>query len=103
MAVLVNLLSVHWADREADAKVGKNTLVVRLSSKAPKVHFCLIGLVYVFTIVLLPIIPWQVVIATLFTIPVAIWAYISFERNSKSSSFFISAVMIFGVLGWILS
>jgi 1,4-dihydroxy-2-naphthoate polyprenyltransferase len=103
MAVLVNLIGVHWADREADAKVGKNTLVVRLSSKAPTIHFCLIGLVYIFTIVLLPIIPWQVVIATLFTIPLAIWAYISFERNSTSSSFFMGAVMIFGALGWILS
>jgi 1,4-dihydroxy-2-naphthoate polyprenyltransferase len=103
LAVLVNLLGVHWADREADAKVGKNTLVVRLSNKVPMVHLLLIGLVYIFTIVLLPIIPWQVVMATLFTIPLAIWAHLSFIRNPISSSFFMGAVMIFGALGWILS
>ena len=38
LAVLVNLLGVHWADREADAKVKKNTLVVHLSSRVPMVH-----------------------------------------------------------------
>jgi 1,4-dihydroxy-2-naphthoate polyprenyltransferase len=103
VAVLVNLLGVHWADREADAKVGKNTLVVRLSSRAPMVHFSLTGLIYIFTIVLLPIIPWQVVMATLLTIPLAIWAYLSFERSPTSSSFLMGAVMIFGAVGWILS
>ena len=103
LAVLVNLLGVHCADREADATVGKNTLVVRLSSRVRMVHFTLTGLIYIFTIALFPIIPWQVVMAILLTIPLAIWAYLSFERSPTSSSFLMSAVMIFAAVGWILS
>jgi 1,4-dihydroxy-2-naphthoate octaprenyltransferase len=103
LAVLVNLLGVHWADREADATVGKNTLVVCLSSRVRMVHLTLTGLIYIFTIALFPIIPWQVVMAILLTIPLAIWAYLSFERSPTSSSFLMSAVMIFAAVGWILS
>ena len=103
LAVLVNLLGVHWADREADATVGKNTLVVRLSSRVRMLHFTLTGLIYIFTIALFHIIPWQVVMAILLTIPLAIWAYLSFERSPTSSSFLMSAVMIFAAVGWILS
>ena len=103
LAVLVNLLGVHRADREADATVGKNTLVVRLSSRVGMLHFTLTGLIYIFTIALFPIIPWQVVMAILLTIPLAIWAYLSFERSPTSSSFLMSAVMIFAAVGWILS
>jgi 1,4-dihydroxy-2-naphthoate polyprenyltransferase len=103
LAVLVNLLGVHCADREADAKVGKNTLVVRLSRRVPMLYFSLTGLIYIFTIALIPIIPWQVVMAILLTIPLAIWACLSFERSPTSSSFLMSAVMIFGAVGWILS
>ena len=102
LAVLVNLLGVHWADREADAAVGKNTLVVRLSSRVPMVHLALTVLIYIFTLALIPLIPWKVVMAILLTLPIAIWACLSFKQSPRSSSFLMSAVMIFAAVGWIL-
>ncbi|MDD1764356.1 MAG: prenyltransferase, partial [Methanobacteriaceae archaeon] len=69
LAVLVNLLGVHWLDREADAQVGKNTLVVRLRDRVLLFHLVLTVLLYTCTLALLPLVPWQVVVAVFLTTP----------------------------------
>lgn len=38
LVVLANLIGVHWLDREADAMVGKNTLVVTLGENSVNLH-----------------------------------------------------------------
>ncbi|MEG3225323.1 MAG: hypothetical protein BME94_07375 [Methanobacteriales archaeon Met13] len=103
LVVLVNLLGVHWADREADAQVGKNTLMVWLCERVPRVHLGLMVLMYICTLALLPLIPWQMVVAIFLTIPLSIWANISFKRSPVYSSILMSAVMIFAAVGWILA
>ncbi|MDI6723195.1 MAG: hypothetical protein QMD61_00960 [Methanobacterium sp.] len=45
-AVFVNLLGVHWADRDANASVGKKTLVVNLGNRVRIVHAVFTGLIY---------------------------------------------------------
>jgi 1,4-dihydroxy-2-naphthoate octaprenyltransferase len=103
LAVLVNLLGVHWLDREADAQVGKNTLVVRLAERVPMVHLGLTILIYIFTLALQSLIPWQVVVGIFLTIPLAIWINIKFRPTPAYSSILMSAVMILAAMGWILS
>jgi 1,4-dihydroxy-2-naphthoate octaprenyltransferase len=103
LAVLVNLLGVHWLDREADAQVGKNTLVVRLRDRVPFFHLVLTVLLYTCTLALLPLVPWQVVVAVFLTTPLAIWANLHFKRSPEYSSILMIMVMIFTGLGWILS
>jgi len=103
LAVLVNLLGVHWLDREADAQVGKNTLVVRLRDRVPLFHLVLTVLLYTCTLALLPLVPWQVVVAVFLTTPLAIWANLHFKRSPEYSSILMVMVMIFAGLGWILS
>jgi 1,4-dihydroxy-2-naphthoate octaprenyltransferase len=103
LAVLVNLLGVHWLDREADAQVGKNTLVVRLRDRVPFFHLVLTVLLYTCTLALLPLVPWQVVVAVFLTTPLAIWANLHFKRSPEYSSILMIMVMIFTGLGWILA
>jgi 1,4-dihydroxy-2-naphthoate octaprenyltransferase len=103
LAVLVNLLGVHWLDREADAQVGKNTLVVRLSERVPVVHLGLTVLMYISTLTLLSLIPWQVVVGIFLTVPLAIWVNIKFKQRPAYSSILMSTVMIMAALGWIIS
>jgi 1,4-dihydroxy-2-naphthoate octaprenyltransferase len=103
LAVLVNLLGVHWLDREADAQVGKNTLVVRLSERVPVVHLGLTVLMYISTLTLLSLIPWQVVVGIFLTVPLAIWVNIKFKQRPAYSSILMSTVMILAAFGWIIS
>jgi 1,4-dihydroxy-2-naphthoate octaprenyltransferase len=103
LAVLINLLGVHWLDREADARVGKNTLVVRLGEKVPTLHLILTLILYLVTLALLPLVPWLVVVAVFLTIPLAVWANLQFKQHPEYSCFLMSAVMILAGVGWIVA
>ncbi|WJI10409.1 prenyltransferase [Methanobacterium sp. CWC-01] len=103
LAVLVNLLGVHWLDREADGQVGKNTLVVRLAGRVPLIHLLLTVLMYLVTLSFWTLIPWQVIVAILLTIPLAVWANLRFKQSPQYSSILMSAVMIFAGVGWIIA
>lgn len=103
LAVLVNLLGVHWLDREADAQVGKNTLVVQLGDRILPWHLLLTVLLYTSTLALLPLIPWQVVVSIFLTTPLALWAHLHFKQHPEYSSILMMMVMIFAAVGWILS
>ncbi len=95
LAVMVNLLAVHWADRKADAVVGKNTLVVHLGKRTRIVHAVLTAFIYLSSAFLIVVIPWQVILAIFLTLPLAFWAVSNFEKGPMSSSFLMAAVMIF--------
>lgn len=103
LAVLINLLAVHWADRKADRAVGKNTLVVHLGEKTRIVHAILTAGIYLFSASLILVIAWQVVLAIFLTLPLALWAVFDFEQGPISSSFLMAAVMIFSSVGFLVS
>lgn len=103
LAVMVNLLGVHWADHLADAAVGKKTMVVTLGQKTKTLYLLLIILIYSLSLSLLTIIPWTVVMAIFCTIPLAIWSAAKFQDNPMSSSILMAAIMIFSSLAFIFS
>ncbi len=103
LAVFVNLLGVHWADRKADESVGKKTMVVNLGKNVRSAHSLFTGLIYGISVFLVFLVPMQVVIAIFLTIPFALWSIIRFEDSPMSSSFLMCSVMIFASIGFILS
>lgn len=103
LAVFVNLLGVHWADRKADASVGKKTLVVNLGSKVKIIHVVFTSLIYGISAFLIFLVPLKVVFAIFLTIPFALWSIIKFEDSPMSSSFLMNSVMIFASIGFIIS
>lgn len=62
-AVFVNLLGVHWADRDADVSVGKKTLVVSLGNRVKIVHAVFTGLIYGISALLIFLVPLKLVFA----------------------------------------
>ncbi|MCU0861771.1 MAG: prenyltransferase [Methanomassiliicoccales archaeon] len=81
LIILVNLLGVHHADREADAMVGKRTLAVALGDRTPRVFALLVVLTYLTIIPLAMIAPGEVVLALVLTIPAGAWAVAGFMRT----------------------
>lgn len=81
MLAFVNLLGTHWADREADQAVGKNTLTTKLSVSRLRLIY-LLPLLGAYTgIVLLPGIPLPVRIASFSVLPLSLWGYSRFTRQ----------------------
>lgn len=108
LAVLVNLLGVHWSDRIADESVGKLTLVVKLVSKTRFLFYFLVFLTYFITILLMGrVLPNIVAIAILITLPFGIYCSYKFTKTSSPmiSSVFMAVVMssmIFSyIFGWL--
>ncbi len=96
LAVLVNLLGVHWSDRIADESVGKLTLVVKLGSKTRFLFYFLVFLTYFITILLMGrVLPNIVAIAILITLPFGIYCSYKFTKTSSPmiSSVFMAIVM----------
>jgi 1,4-dihydroxy-2-naphthoate octaprenyltransferase len=103
---MANLLGVHWADRHADAAVGKRTLVVILGMRVLPLHRTLIVLTYALT--WLPggaVLPPSVVIAITLTLPVSLWATATFTRAERSgaSSIAMVALMVAACMGWAIA
>jgi 1,4-dihydroxy-2-naphthoate octaprenyltransferase len=100
---LVNLLGVHWADRCADAAVGKRTLAVILGKRALHLHRALVALTYGLTWLLVgTALPLSVVIAITLTLPISLWATVTFAQRERdgTSSIAMAALMIAACAGW---
>jgi 1,4-dihydroxy-2-naphthoate octaprenyltransferase len=97
LVVMVNLIPVHWSDREADREVGKMTLVARLGERAIPLYLALLLSTYLATILLWPeIIPYQALLLALLTFPYAIYSYHRFRHRGDvwTGSFLMGAYFI---------
>ena len=104
LAVLVNLLGVHWSDRIADESVGKLTLVVKLGVKARFLFYFLVFLMYLITALFMGgVIPSVVGIAIFITLPLGIYSSYKFTRTKSPmlSSVFMAVVMFAMIFGYI--
>jgi len=105
--VMVGLLGVHWADREADAIVGKRSLVVIMGERSRNLHSASAVLTYVLTIALAATstLPLPVAIAILSTLPVSAWAVVTFTRTTSPflSGFAIMTTIGMAAVGWIVA
>lgn len=103
---MVNLLGVHWADRCADAAVGKRTLAVILGERTLHLHRTLVALTYGLTWLLAgAMLPLSVAIAITLTLPISLWATATFTRRERdgASSIAMAMVMIAACVGWRLA
>jgi len=105
LAIFVNLLGVHYADREADGTMGKRTMAVALGGRTKRVFALLIIAMYACILLLLPWTPAGVVVAGLLTFPIALWAMLGFQSNGgpQYGSMLMGALFIFMGIGFLLS
>ncbi|PDV97903.1 prenyltransferase [Candidatus Chloroploca asiatica] len=84
-AALTCILGVHWADRNADALVGKRTLAVILGQRLRWLWWACIALAYLLPLLLMPhIIPAAVAVAGLLTLPLGL--YVGFRATRTDSA-----------------
>jgi 1,4-dihydroxy-2-naphthoate octaprenyltransferase len=107
LAVWINLIGVHWADREADAAVGKRTLVVLMGNGSLRLYPVLVLILYLSTGLLriAGMIPAGVFIGIAITLPLAIFSYWHFlvSQRPNAPSAFMAAFMVLMALGYLLS
>jgi 1,4-dihydroxy-2-naphthoate octaprenyltransferase len=106
LAVLANLIGVHWLDRKADETVGKRSLVVRLGERSIVLHGVVMLLTYIIIVAMAGgVLPREVVLMALLTIPLALLASVFFERLSPLglSSVTMGALMIAMSIGFLLA
>jgi 1,4-dihydroxy-2-naphthoate octaprenyltransferase len=107
LAVWINLIGVHWTDREADAAVGKRTLVVIMGRKSLLLYPVLIVVLYLSAGILriAGIIPSGVFVGILISLPFAIWSYWSFVTSQRPNapSAFMTLLMVLIALGYLMS
>ncbi len=104
LIVFVNLLGVHWPDRQADAQVGKRSLVVALGERTRSLHSVSILMTYAFVFALTGrVFPPLVMLAALATLPLGLYAAWRFWK--RPGPFLSSLLMMvwFAALGigWI--
>ena len=82
LLIFVLILSTNWADREADAQVGKKTLATRLAPRQLRGLYLAAVLLGVGLQLLLlgSILPPVVVLSSLLALPVLLWAASRFTR-----------------------
>ena len=107
LAVWINLIAVHWAGREADAAVGKRTLVVIMGAGSLRLYPVLVLLLYLSTGLLriAGMIPAGVFVGIAITLPLAIFSYWHFLRSQRpdAPSAFMAVLMLLTALGYLLS
>jgi 1,4-dihydroxy-2-naphthoate octaprenyltransferase len=104
--VLVNLLGVHWADRQADAAVGKRSLAVVAGERSRTLHHGLVASAYLLVLALTGwILPIPVTAALMVTLPISLWAAVTFARQSSPvpSALAMSAAIVAASIGWIVA
>jgi 1,4-dihydroxy-2-naphthoate octaprenyltransferase len=102
---MVNLLGAHWADRLADAAVGKRTLTVILGMRAVLLHRSLTAATYGLTWLLgFTVLPLPVVVAVTLTLPFSLWATRTFLRAERSGASSAAMVLVIAaaLAGWLL-
>jgi len=104
--VLFNLLGMHWPDREADAAVGKRSLVVVAGDRVRPLHHGLVAAAYLLTLAFSGwVLPLPVTLALLGVLPLNLWATLTFARHRSTVP---SALAMAGSLaaaagGWIVA
>jgi 1,4-dihydroxy-2-naphthoate octaprenyltransferase len=104
--VLANLLGVHWSDREADAAVGKRSLVVIAGDRVRALHHGLVASSYLLALALTGwVLPVPVTVALLLTLPIGLWATVTFARQHSPtpSALAMAAAIAASGAGWILA
>ncbi len=93
LIVFANLLGVHWADRLADASVGKRSLVVALGERTRALHAVTILAAYAFVFALAgQVFPPQVILATLVTLPFGV--FVAWHFWKRPGPFLSSLIMM---------
>ena len=105
LAVLANLLTVHYVDRRADEIVGKRTMAVVLGARTIRLFAFLVGLLYALSLLLMVLLPIPVVICFFATVPVALWAIYGFVRDGgpQYGSVLMVSFFIFVAIGFMLA
>lgn len=104
--VMVGLIGVHWADRLADAAVGKRSLVVIVGERIRYAQYGFAILAYALALALAEYtMPFQVSLAILTTLPVGIWAVATFGKNSSPtpSVFAMMGTIATASVGWVIA
>lgn len=106
LAVMLNLLGVHWADRAADRAAGRATLVVRLGERTTELFLLLLMATYISCIpMLIAGVPVIVIASLLVTLPLALWAGRDFAKTGSPVPGVVTmgAIMLAMTVGWALS
>jgi 1,4-dihydroxy-2-naphthoate octaprenyltransferase len=104
--VLVHLLGIHWADREADAAVGKHSLAVVAGPRVRVVHHGLLLAAYGLAAALTgPVLPVAVTLALVVALPASLWAAVTFVQHPSSvpSELAMAASLVAAAAGWIVA
>lgn len=104
--VMVGLIGVHWADRLADAAVGKRSLVVIVGERIRYAHYGFAILAYGLALVLAEsTMPSPVSLAILATLPIAVWAVVTFGKDSSPtpSVFAMMGTIAAASIGWVIA
>jgi 1,4-dihydroxy-2-naphthoate octaprenyltransferase len=84
-AAMTCIIGVHWADRDADALVGKRTLAVILGRRVRWLWWACIALAYLLPLLLTPYcIPPAVVIGSLLTLPLGLFTGLRATRTNSA-------------------
>jgi 1,4-dihydroxy-2-naphthoate octaprenyltransferase len=103
--VMAALLAVHWADRQADAAVGKRSLVVIAGRYTPPRYYGSTVLTYLSTLLLTgTLLPASVSAAILLTLPITLWAAQRFMRQESPvpSSLAMAVTIAAAAVGWVI-
>jgi 1,4-dihydroxy-2-naphthoate octaprenyltransferase len=101
---LMSLLGIHWTDRTADAAVGKRSLAVIAGGRARLLHRALLVASYLLVLALTGwIFPLPVAAALLLTLPLSLWATVTFARRHSPlpNALAMAAAMAAAAAGWI--
>lgn len=102
LAILVNLIGIHWADREADERVGKKTLIVLLKSKTVALFSVLLVGMYASILIFAYLYSTAMLVAYVITVPVALWALWAFRRDGGPypGSLLMVSILLANIVGW---
>jgi 1,4-dihydroxy-2-naphthoate polyprenyltransferase len=104
--VMVGLFGVHWADRVADAAVGKRSLVVIVGDRIRYWYYGFAVLAYSLAVVLAGFtMPLPVTVAILLTLPIGIWAVVTFGKQDSPlpSGLAMMGAIAAAAVGWIIT
>ncbi len=104
LLAFTNLLATTWADRHADAQVGKYTLATRLSIPHLRMIY---ALVTVLSFALWPLlseslVPGEVAVAGMLILPLAIWGGVRYTYTDAphASVYTMSAMLVVQMTAW---
>jgi 1,4-dihydroxy-2-naphthoate octaprenyltransferase len=105
LAVLINLLGVHYADSSADEMVEKRTMAVVLGPRTKHLFIALIAMMYASLAPLAFLLPTTVSVACFATFPIAAWAALGFSKDGgpQYGSILMCSLFIFAAIGFLLA